>query len=352
MSPIIRVGIIGAGNVAARHADVLSGFPDVTIAGIADTDLRRAEALALRHGTPAYGGHADLLDAGDLDAVFVCVPPFAHGKPEHDVLSCDLPIFVEKPLSLNLETAKNIASEIERRGLPSAVGHHWRYLDIVGRARDLLAGRPVRLAIGHWLDKVPPVGWWLDPALSGGQVVEQAVHVLDLARLLVGEVEMVHAVPAANPPGDGADGEVDRAVAAVLRFSDGAAGMLATTCLLHHKHRVGLEVHADGIALDLTETRLTVDGETIVQDDGQAKTRVSRAFIDAVRGRDDDVRVTYREALRTHELALAVARSAAERRPVVLDAPPDGQLDGQLDGQIDGQIDGRRGGRFGGQGVA
>ncbi|MGW7477712.1 Gfo/Idh/MocA family protein [Nonomuraea muscovyensis] len=315
MSPIIRVGIIGAGNVAARHADVLSGFPDVTIAGIADTDLRRAEALALRHGSPAYGGHADLLDAGDLDAVFVCVPPFAHGKPEHDVLSCNLPIFVEKPLSLNLETAKNIAAEIERRGLPSAVGHHWRYLDIVERARDLLAGRPVRLAIGHWLDKVPPVGWWLDPALSGGQVVEQAVHVLDLARLLVGEVEMVHAVPAVN----GVDGEVDRAVAAVLRFTGGATGMLATTCLLRHKHRVGLEVHADGIALDLTETRLTVDGETIVQDDGQAKIRVARAFIDAVRGGDGDVRVPYHEALRTHELALAVARSAAQSRPVELD---------------------------------
>ncbi|MFG3436230.1 Gfo/Idh/MocA family protein [Nonomuraea sp. NPDC047897] len=332
MSPIIRVGIIGAGNVAARHADVLSGFPDVTIAGIADTDLRRAEALALRHGTPAYGGHAELLNAGDLDAVYVCVPPFAHGKPEQDVLSCNLPIFVEKPLSLTLETAKNIASEIERRGLPSAVGHHWRYLDIVERARDLLAGRPVRLAIGHWLDKVPPVGWWLDPALSGGQVVEQAVHVLDLARLLVGEVEMVHAVPAANT----VDGEVDRAVAAVLRFSEGAAGMLATTCLLHHKHRVGLEVHADGIALDLTETRLTVDGETTVQDDGQAKTRVSRTFIDAVQGKDADVRVTYREALRTHELALAVARSAAESRPVVLNGhqPPGGQVDGRLDGQV------------------
>ncbi|WP_205315061.1 Gfo/Idh/MocA family protein [Nonomuraea lactucae] len=322
MSPIIRVGIIGAGNVAARHADVLSGFPDVTIAGIADTDLRRAEALASRHGTPAYGGHADLLDVGGLDAVYVCVPPFAHGKPELDVLSCNLPIFVEKPLSLTLEAAKNIASEIERRGLLSAVGHHWRYLDIVERARELLAGRPVRLALGHWLDKVPPVGWWLDPALSGGQVVEQAVHVLDLARLLVGEVEMVHAVPA-SPDGtavEGAvDGEVDRALAAVLRFEGGAAGMLATTCLLRHKHRVGLEVHADGIALDLTETRLTVDGETIVQDDGQAKVRVDRAFIDAVRGRDGDVRVPYGEALRTHRLALAVARSAIERRPIVLD---------------------------------
>ncbi|MFG1702838.1 Gfo/Idh/MocA family protein [Nonomuraea sp. M3C6] len=316
MSPLTRIGIIGAGNVAARHADVLSGFPDVTIAGIADTDLHKAEALASKHGTPAYGGHADLLDAGGLDAVYVCVPPFAHGNPERDVLSCNLPIFVEKPLSLDLQTAEMIASEIERSSLPSAVGHHWRYLDIAARARDLLEDRPVRLALGHWLDKVPPVPWWLDRSRSGGQIVEQAVHVLDLARLLVGEVQMVHAVPEENT----VDGEVDRATAAVLRFAGGAAGLLATSCLLTYKHRVGLEVCAEGIALELSETRLLVDGERVIEDDGQAKTRVDREFVNAVQGKDADVRVPYREALRTHRLALALARSASEGRPVMLDA--------------------------------
>ncbi|MEV5497731.1 Gfo/Idh/MocA family oxidoreductase [Nonomuraea fuscirosea] len=292
----------------------MSGFPDVTIAGIADTDPHRAEALASKHGSPAYGGHADLLSAGGLDAVYVCVPPFAHGNPEHDVLSCNLPLFVEKPLSLDLQTAEKIATEIERRSLPSAVGHHWRYLDIVEQARDLLSGRPVRLALGHWLDKVPPVGWWLKREMSGGQIVEQAVHVLDLARLLVGEVEMVHAVPA----GDSVDGEVDRATSAVMRFAGGASGLLATSCLLTRKHRVGLEVCAEGIALELSETRLLVDGERAIEDDGRAKTRVDREFINAVQGRAADVRVPYGEALRTHRVALALARSATERRPVTL----------------------------------
>ncbi len=315
MSPTTRIGIVGAGNVAARHADVLSGFPDVTIAGIADTDRHRAESLASKHGCPAYGSHADLLSAGNLDAVYVCVPPFAHGSPEHDALSCDLPIFVEKPLSLDLQTAEKIAAEVERRSLPSAVGHHWRYLGIVERAQSLLDGRPVRLALGHWLDKVPPVGWWLNRSMSGGQILEQAVHVLDLARVLVGEVAMVHAVPEENT----VDGEVDRATAAVMRFAGGAAGLLATSCLLTHKHRVGLEVCADGIALELSETRLLVDGAHVIEDDGLAKTRVDREFIDAVQGKDADVRVPYREALRTHRLALALAHSAAERRPVMLD---------------------------------
>ncbi|WP_312896534.1 Gfo/Idh/MocA family protein [Nonomuraea endophytica] len=315
MSPITRIGIIGAGNVAARHADVLSAFPDVTIAGIADAVPHKAEALASRHGSLAYGSHTDLLDAGGLDAVYVCVPPFAHGNPETDALSCNLPLFVEKPLALDLETAEKIAAEITRRDLPSAVGHHWRYLDILRKARELLAGRPVRLALGHWLDKVPPVGWWLRTETSGGQIVEQAVHVLDLARVLVGEVAMVHAVPAEGA----ADGEIDRATAAVLRFADGAAGTLAATSLCSGKQRAGLEVHAEGVTLDLGEERLVVDGRTVIEDDGAAKIRVDREFVNAVRGEPADVRVPYHEALKTHRLAQAVARSAATREPVVLD---------------------------------
>jgi predicted dehydrogenase len=151
--------------------------------------------------------------------------------------------------------------------------------------------------------------------MSGGQTVEQAVHVLDLARLLVGEVSMVHAVPAESP----VDGEIDHATAAVMRFTDGATGLLATTCLLRHKHRVGLEVHAEGIALDLSETELVVDGDRQVQDGGKAKTMVDRTFVDAVQGREADVRAPYREALKTHRLALALARSARQREPVMLD---------------------------------
>lgn len=75
---------------------------------------------------------------------------------------------------------------------------------------------------------------------------------------------------------------------------------------------------AEGIALELSETRLLVDGERAIEDDGRAKTRVDREFINAVQGRAADVRVPYGEALRTHRVALALARSATERRPVTL----------------------------------
>jgi predicted dehydrogenase len=324
-----RVGMVGAGGVAARHAAVLSGLSGVHVVAVADPDLPRAQALAARHGADFYPSHTAMLEAADLDAVYICVPPFAHGDPEHAVIEAGLPFFVEKPLALDYPTAQRVAAAVRERGLPTAVGHHWRYLASLERAQDLVDGLEVRLALGHWLDRVPPVPWWVRRDRSGGQVVEQAVHVLDLARVLVGEVAEVHAVASGAPP-PGCTGEacdlVDAATVATLRFAGGGVGTLATTCLLGWKHQAGLQVYADGLALEITEAELRYDagsGPTVVADPGEAKRRVDQAFIDAVRGRGDDVRVDYAEALRTHLLACAIARSAAEGRPLVL---RDGQV--------------------------
>jgi myo-inositol 2-dehydrogenase/D-chiro-inositol 1-dehydrogenase len=310
--PVTKVGIVGAGGVAQRHARVLSGLPDVQVAAVTDVVADAAAALAANHGARVLPDVAALLSEG-VDAVYVCVPPFAHGAAERAVIEAGLPLFVEKPIAIDLATAREIAAAAAERDLLTAVGHHWRYLAVVEQARALLADRPVRLVSGAWLDKVPPVGWWPHRERSGGPVVEQAAHVLDLARHLVGEVTEVTAAGNGTPPVDDAD--IDGATAAVLRFANGAVGTLAATCVLGWKERAGLEIYADGLALSISETGLTVrdaDGtRTVDSDPDSARVAVDRAFIEAVRGESSDVRVPYAEALRTHALALAVAESAA-----------------------------------------
>ncbi|RKN36114.1 Gfo/Idh/MocA family protein [Micromonospora musae] len=318
-----RVGLVGAGGVAQRHARVLAGFDDTELIGVTDVRPAAAAALAGLHGSRTYPDVEALL-AARPDAVYVCVPPFAHGAVEGAVVAAGVPMFVEKPVAVDLVTAERIAGLVARRGLLTAVGHHWRYLPVVQHARDLLAGRTVRMVSGAWWDKVPPVEWWSRRDRSGGQVVEQAAHVLDLIRLLVGEATEVTAYgDGAPPPVDGAD--VDSVTAATLRFAGGAVGTLSAACVLGWKHRAGLEILADGLALTLTEEGLLVcdaDGERRLPADPEtARTAVDRAFVDAVRGIGDDVRVPYAEALATHRLALAVADSARTGRPVRLDAP-------------------------------
>ncbi|MGW3788247.1 Gfo/Idh/MocA family protein [Micromonospora chokoriensis] len=318
-----RVGLVGAGGVAQRHARVLSGFDDVELVGVTDVAPEAASALATPYGARVCADIAELL-ATSPDAVYVCVPPFAHGPAEEALVEAGVPMFVEKPVAVDLGTAERIADLVARRGLRTAVGHHWRYLNVLDQARELLADRPVRMVSGAWLDKVPPVAWWSRRDRSGGPVVEQAAHVLDLVRVLAGEVTEVTAYGNGTPPPvDGAD--IDSVTTAVLRFADGAVGTLSAACVLGWKHRAGLEILADGLALALTEDGLSIrdaDGERHVPADPEAaRVAVDRAFVDAVRGVGDDVRVPYAEALATQRLALAVADSARTGTTVRMAVP-------------------------------
>ncbi len=320
-----KVGFVGAGGVASRHAQTLTQFPQVRLVAVTDVDVARSRWFADEYGGTAVPDLEDLLDVG-LDAVYVCVPPFAHGAVEETVASAGVALFVEKPLGVDCAVPERVAQAVAAAGVVTATGHHWRYSTAVRQARQLLADRPCRLAIGSWLDRVPPVGWWSLRAHSGGQIVEQAVHVLDLARLLVGEVTEVSALADGVPP-DHPAADIDGVTVAILRFAGGAVGTLAATCQLSWKHRAGLEVYADGLALSITEDELQVcstagggQPHTTAVLPQEAKKAADLAFVEAVLGVADDIRAPYPEALRTHRLACAVAASAAAGQPVHLEA--------------------------------
>ena len=314
-SAVCRIGFVGTGAVAQRHARVLTGFPDVELVAAMDVDPDRAAAFA-----EAYGGRPvpdlDALLAAGLDAVYVCVPPFAHGAAEVQAAAAGMALFVEKPLAAEEATAEWVGRRIATAGVVTRVGHHWRCAEPVHRARKMLSGRRIRLVSGVWLDRVPPVPWWSDRARSGGPLVEQAVHVLDLARFLVGEVTEVHAATAGSLPGG-----ADTATGALLCFRNGAVGTLATTCVLDAKHRTGLEIVADGLFVGVGEDWLDIrdgDGGHRAEYDAMApRVAVDRAFVDAVLGspvdHDRDA-PDHADALRSHRLACALARSSESGR--------------------------------------
>jgi predicted dehydrogenase len=315
MPSMVRIGMVGAGAVATRHVRTLLAMDGVRVVGVADPALERARELAGLAGAAAYPDHRELLAQERLDAVYICVPPFAHGDPELAVIDAGLPFFVEKPIAIDLGTAAAIADRLGRRPLLTCTGYHWRWLDTFERASELLADRPARLVQCYWLDKVPPPAWWPRRDGSGGQTIEQTTHVLDAARGLAGEVVEVHAFGApAAPPGAG----IHQASVASLRFAGGAVGTVASTCLLPRLHRAGVHVVADGLALELSETELVVeaDGRRSAWAAGvDPRPRPDRDFVAAVRGGGGPIRVPWPEAFRTHTLACAITRAAEEGRP-------------------------------------
>jgi predicted dehydrogenase len=317
-----RALMVGAGNVAQRHIRVLTGL-GAKVVGVVDVHEPAARALAEEWSTTAYGDIEQALDESAPEVVYVCVPPFAHGAPEMAVLERSLPLFVEKPLAVSTEVAEEVALRVEETGVVTGTGYHWRCLDIVDRARELLASGPALMVEGHWLGKRPPVAWWADVDKSGGQVVEQLTHLLDVARALVGEPVEVHALGTTAPGRDPSAGTVDDATAAAVRFEGGAVATFSATSILAAQHRAGLDLLRPGSVLRLTETELVVD-------DGEAPTAhqraedprkvVDREFLEAVRGEKASTRAPYAEALRTHRFGCAIAASAREGRPLTLDA--------------------------------
>src|SRR5918997_6102579 len=126
-----RIGFVGTGVIANRHLGVLLGFEDVRVVAAADPQEDRVRSFSDRCGATAYTDPKEMLAHESLDALYICVPPFAHGAPEATALAQGIPFFVEKPLAVDLETAEEIAHQVEERALTTAAGYHWRYLNIV-----------------------------------------------------------------------------------------------------------------------------------------------------------------------------------------------------------------------------
>jgi predicted dehydrogenase/glycosyltransferase involved in cell wall biosynthesis len=314
-----RIGFIGAGGIANRHFGVLEQFDDVAIVAVADVDMARATEAAARFGARAFDDASAMLAAVDLDALYICVPPFAHGEPERLAIDHKLPFFVEKPVALDLGTAEDVAASVDRLGLVTAVGYHWRYLDTVDEVKALLSATPARLLSGYWLDSTPPPRWWWKKDASGGQMLEQTTHLVDLARYLVGDVVRVY----------GQSGHIDRAAfpgldvattsTAMLTFASGAIANFASTCLLNWNHRVGLHLFGEGLAIELTDRDVMIDigrGRPVRGTGSDPVVLEDRDFIDAVRGGENRIRCPYPAALETLRLALAIERSAVEGRAI------------------------------------
>ncbi|HSS36115.1 MAG TPA: Gfo/Idh/MocA family oxidoreductase, partial [Patescibacteria group bacterium] len=172
--------------------------------------------------------------------------------------------------------------------------------------------------IGRWLDDTPGPDWWGRVDQGGGQVVEQATHLYDLARHLAGEATVVGAGSTAvpRPPSDRAV-DVVGSTSAVLRFDAGAVGSFVNTRVVAPPV-IGLELVAPDLRITI---RLMTEqdelrweyacvepaGATVVTNTRDPYEVQSEVFLDAVEaGEPGRVLATYRDALATDRLTRSV----------------------------------------------
>jgi predicted dehydrogenase len=301
----VDIGVIGAGGMAERHAGNFDAV-GARLAGVCSRSEESARELAAAHGATAYPDAETLFDAADLDAVLVTVPPFAHDGYELRAAERGVDFFVEKPLGLSREAARERRDAVVANDLVTQVGHQFRYADVVERAHELLADRTLAQVEGRWVDAVSPLPWWSREAESGGQLVEQSTHVFDLVRDFAGEATDVAAVG-----GHRVVDEVDFADSSVvaMRHDSGVVSHVTSTSASPEKD-VSLELVAEDcrLELDLVSHTLdgTVDGESVhFEGEDRPYEKELDAFVTAVETDDPDLpRSPYADALRTFELTL------------------------------------------------
>lgn len=299
----IKVGFAGAGGIAELHMSLLEKIEDVRITTICDVDPVRASRQAERYGASVHYDAGSMLQSEELDCLFVCLPPFAHADLELRAAEKGVHLFIEKPLGLSVERTAEKVRKLSEAKVIVSVGYHWRYFDHVDAAREVLGDRPVALVYGTWFSGMPETSWWRQRAKSGGQLIEQATHLVDLARYFVGDVQTVQAgafsgfleqqVP---------NYDVDDASAVIARFRKGPLGVFMTTDLFPG-FDAGLRIFARDLMLHLTLQSLTIHEKgklTEIRNANHPYELEDRIFIDAVRSGDpSQIRSTYPDAFRT-----------------------------------------------------
>ena len=326
MSDKIRIAMIGTGGISRRHAEGLSKFDDVEFVGAADVDLGRAQTMAEQYGGQPFADAAAMLDAVKPEAAWVCMPPHVHGPAEMALVERRIPFLVEKPQSSSLETASEILEAVQKADLLVAVGYMNRYRRSVQRARELLADNPPALIHCAWIGGIPGVPWWRVRAQSGGQLVEQTTHMVDLLRYVAGDAESVYALGAKGFVTDVPGYTVEDASSVVVRMKSGAVANIMSSCA--SRIRSG-GVHLTLISRDLFVEFTGWNQDVVIKKSALEEERIQgeqnvfeiedRAFLDAVKSGDhSSVRCTYADGYETLRICLAANESMDTGRMVTL----------------------------------
>ncbi|WP_408958184.1 Gfo/Idh/MocA family protein [Natrinema sp. 74] len=224
----IRVGIVGLGYIGTTVGGGFHRHPDATVHAICDLDAEQREAVGRDFAVPAerrYAEYAAMLEESTIDAVLIGTPHTLHYEQVLAALDRNWHVYCDKPLTTDLERARELASLAERSDRTVMVGYQ-RHLQTAFRtARERFADRePTWLTAAitqDWIDDSRGT-WRLDPELSGGGFLyDTGSHVLDGVLWTTG---LEPASVAASMDFHDEAARIDRRAHLDVRFENGATG--------------------------------------------------------------------------------------------------------------------------------
>lgn len=229
----LRVGLLGCGGIGARHAAAIATLSDqMQLVACCGHDEAKVEAFASKVSATSFVDVRRMLDAGRLDLLIVALPPFAHAGQVEMAAAAGVHVLVEKPIALDMKRAEAMVETASKAGIVAACGFMYRFGDAVTRwDAAMAAGETGRIGLftGQFHCNALHADWWRERGKSGGQMVEQLIHIVDLARHQLGEPQSVYARAANFFHRDVAGYDSDDVSAIVLGYDDGRIGLLNAT---------------------------------------------------------------------------------------------------------------------------
>jgi xylose dehydrogenase (NAD/NADP) len=189
---VLRWGILGPGRIAGRLAPAIAGSARGRLAAVASRDISRAEAFAADHDVPTvYPTYQALLDAPDIDVVYVAVPNALHADWTIRALEAGKHVLCEKPLALTVAEVDAIIDAARRTGRVAVEAFMYLHHPQIERAMEIVRdGSLGRLELvngtfSFFLDRA--VDPRIDPAMGGGSLWDVGCYPVSLARFVAGE---------------------------------------------------------------------------------------------------------------------------------------------------------------------
>lgn len=242
-APTFRVAFVGCGRISANHFEALSRIDGLDLVAVCDTVESRARAVGEQWGVPWFTSYEQMLSQVPCDVVSIATPSGMH--PQHGIAAARAGKHVvsEKPMAISLSAADELVKACDDAGVQLFVVQQNRLnatVQLVKRALDkgrfgrlYMANATVRWARPQeYYDQAPWRGTW---EFDGGAFMNQASHYIDLIQWLVGPVEGVMAKTATMARRI----EAEDSGAALLKFRNGAIGVIEVTMLTFPKNYEG-----------------------------------------------------------------------------------------------------------------
>jgi predicted dehydrogenase len=191
-------GIIGCGNVT----EVKSGpaFNKVEHSSLMAVSRRDEEKLAdyvKRHQVPmSFTNALDLIHSDHINAIYIATPPDVREAYALEAMQLGKPVYLEKPMALNLAACKRLKAVSEKLGVKLSVAHYRRNLPLFMEVKNILsqdvigAVKEVQITMLKKTDKAAqdPFNWRIDPSIAGGgYFYDLAPHQIDLVFYFFGK---------------------------------------------------------------------------------------------------------------------------------------------------------------------